>query len=200
MIRDHSAAEAGNRAAWHREKVIFERNHSAQLRGHVDSRVDGAVAIARQGALIMRRNAQAGGVGSRVAAIYATAVSGVGAISEQVAGVWLPARNQAGHDEPPQTLREKLTRTTKHVVEKVPRHTKEILQGERELVKSNMATGLPKGLAVFIALLMLHVPSVALASFFIGIFLIRQHQPRAGIVLLGIASVLSLVIFATVSR
>lgn len=200
MIRDHSAAEVGNRAAWQRERAIFERNHRAQLQEYVDSRVDRAGERARLSALHLQRNAPVAGVGSRVAAIYATALSGVGAISEQIAGVWLPARNQPGQGERPQTLRQKVSSTAKNALEKVPVHTKEILQGEGELVKGNMAAGLPKGLAVFMALLMLHVPSVALASFVTGIFLIRGHQPRAGILLLGVAAVLSVVIFATVSR
>ncbi len=132
--------------------------------------------------------------------MYATAVSGVGAISEQVTGVWLPSTRPSEQNERPQTLREKVSGTVKNAFEKVPVHTKEILQGEGELIKGSMATGLPKGLAVFMALLMLHIPSVAIASFAIGIFLIRGHQPRAGILLLGVASVLSVVILATVAR
>jgi hypothetical protein len=200
MIRDRSNAEEGNRAVWQREKAVFERNHAAKLRESVDSRVDSAGAIARLRALDSQRTARATRVGSGVAAMYETAVSGFGAISEQVTGIWRPTTIPSGPNERTQTLRQTVTSMVKNAFEKVPVHTKEILQGEGELIKSSIATGLPKGLAVFMALLMLHVPSVAIASFLIGIFLIRGHQPRAGILLLGVASVLSVVIFATVAR
>lgn len=200
MIRDRSAAEAGNRAAWQRERAIFEQTYRANLRARVESQVDGAGEIARLRAVDSQRTARATRDGSGVAAMYETAVSGFGAISEQVTGIWRPTTIPSGPNERTQSLGQTVTSTVKNAFEKVPLHTKEILQGEGELIKSSMATGLPKGLAVFMALLMLHIPSVAIASFAIGIFLIRGHQPRAGILLLGVAAVLSVAIFATVAR
>jgi len=57
-----------------------------------------------------------------------------------------------------------------------------------------MSVGLPKGLAVFMALLMLHVPSIAVGSLIAGIFLIRGHRTRIGTALLGFSAILGALI------
>jgi hypothetical protein len=195
MQRDQSAAEAEDRAVSRRENDIFQKRHRARLQNYVDNRVDSAGINARLAILSAKTTTEESGLSARAAAVYSTATDGLSAVSKQVAGAWIARPDQKPKNNNVNSIGETILQRTKHAAKEIPRRTKHIVEGNDELVTGGLANGLPKGLAVFLALLMLHVPSVALASFVIGVFLIRGHQPRAGILLLGIGSILSIVIF-----
>ncbi len=195
MQRDQSAAEAQDRAISRRENAVFQKQHRAKLEDYVGNRVDSAGINARLAILSSKQTMRGDGLSARAASIYSTAIDGLSAVSKQVAGTWIARSDQKLKTNNQKSIGETIIQKTRHAATEIPRRTKNIVEGNDELVTGGLANGIPKGLAVFLALLMLHVPSVALASFVTGIFLIRGHQPRAGILLLGIASVLSIVIF-----
>ena len=119
------------------------------------------------------------------------------ATATSAAGVWVA--NPAGPtnaSQRPAAAPERLLERAKHIAREVPKRTQQVLSGNDKLVESNMAHGMPRGLAVFMALLMLHVPSVAVASLVTGVFLIRGHRPKAGSLFLGLAAILGVVIFS----
>jgi hypothetical protein len=115
--------------------------------------------------------------------------------ASSAAGAWVSTSGQNPMTRPPRPAADRLTETAQHIAREVPRRTKQIIEGSDELVTSNMAHGLPKGLAVFMALLMLHVPSVAAGSLVAGIFLLRGHRTYSGAIFLGVAAILTIVIF-----
>lgn len=198
MARDHAVAERQIRIAWQRERLAFEQQHRAKLENYVDARLDLAeerarVELARAEQFAASRSAQASAAmaGSSGTAANATA------LAKSVAGSWVPgARPEAQPTAQPSTIVQKATDAVRHIVDQIPERTKEVFKGDDELVDSGMAHGLPKGIAIFLALLMLHIPSVALASLVTGVFLIRGHRPHMGSLFLGVAAVLGVVIFA----
>ena len=119
------------------------------------------------------------------------------ATAASAAGVWVASPGRATNaSQQPLTAPQRFVERAKHIAREVPKRTQQVLSGNDELVESTMAHGTPKGLAVFMALLMLHVPSVALGSLVAGVFLIRGHRPKAGSLFLGLAAILGLVIFS----
>jgi len=198
MRRDHSVAEREAGSAWQREKAVFERQHRAQLRTYVETRL----ALAEENArldLIRAEQLAHTTVGSRsaLAARASGAASDLAATATSAAGVWVasPAGPTNVSQRPP-AAPERLLERAKHIAREVPKRTQQVLSGNDKLVESNMAHGMPRGLAVFMALLMLHVPSVAVASLVTGVFLIRGHRPKAGSLFLGLAAILGVVIFS----
>jgi hypothetical protein len=199
MRRDHSVAEAQARSAWQREKAVFERQHRAQLRTYVETRLALAEENARLDLIRAEQLAHTTVVGSRsaLAARASGAASDLAATATSAAGVWVA--NPAGPtnvSQRPPAAPERLLERAKHIAREVPKRTQQVLSGNDKLVESNMAHGMPRGLAVFMALLMLHVPSVAVASLVTGVFLIRGHRPKAGSLFLGLAAILGVVIFS----
>jgi hypothetical protein len=83
----------------------------------------------------------------------------------------------------------------RYVAAEVPRRTREILSGEDDLVKDHLARGLPEGVAMFLALLMLHIPSLALGSLILGVVMVRGHRARLGAAFLSVSVLLGIVIF-----
>jgi hypothetical protein len=198
MRRDHSVAEAQARSAWQREKAVFERQHRAHLQTYVETRLALAEEKARLDLIRAEQLAHAT-VGSRsaLAAHASGAASDLAATATSAAGVWVA--NPAGPtnvSQRPAAAPERLLERAKHIAREVPKRTQQVLSGNDKLVESNMAHGMPRGLAVFMALLMLHVPSVAVASLVTGVFLIRGHRPKAGSLFLGLAAILGVVIFS----
>ena len=198
MRRDHSVAERQARSAWQREKAVFERQHRAHLQTYVETRLALAEEKARLDLIRAEQLAHAT-VGSRsaLAAHASGAASDLAATATSAAGVWVA--NPAGPtnvSQRPAAAPERLLERAKHIARELPKRTQQVLSGNDKLVESNMAHGMPRGLAVFMALLMLHVPSVAVASLVTGVFLIRGHRPKAGSLFLGLAAILGVVIFS----
>jgi hypothetical protein len=198
MRRDHSVAERQARSAWQREKAVFERQHRAQLKTYVETRLALAEEKARLDLIRAEQLAHAT-VGSRsaLAAHASGAASDLAATATSAAGVWVA--NPTGPTKVSQrqpAAPERLLERAKHIAREVPKRTQQVLSGNDKLVESNMAHGMPRGLAVFMALLMLHVPSVAVASLVTGVFLIRGHRPKAGSLFLGLSAILGVVIFS----
>ena len=197
MRRDHSIAETQARSAWQREKAVFERQHRAKLQTYVETRLALAEENARLNFIRAEQLARAT-VGSRsdLAAHASGTASNLAATAMSAAGVWVSNPGiSTNTSQLPATAPERLVERAKHIAREVPKRTQQVLSGNDELVESTMAHGMPKGLAVFMALLMLHVPSVALASLVTGVFLVRGRRPRSGVLLLSLAAVLGVVIF-----
>lgn len=200
MRRDHYIAQTQARSAWQREKAVFERQHRAQLQTYVETRLALAEEKARLDLIRAEQLAHAT-VRSRsaLAAHASGAASDLAATATSAAGVWVanPAGPTNVSQRPPAAPeRLLLLERAKHIAREVPKRTQQVLSGNDKLVESNMAHGMPRGLAVFMALLMLHVPSVAVASLVTGVFLIRGHRPKAGSLFLGLAAILGVVIFS----
>lgn len=197
MRLDHSVAERQARSAWQQEKAAFERQHRAKLQAYVETRLALAEENARLNLIRGEQLAQAA-AGSRSAFIANTSgtASGLAATTMSAAGVWVanPGRRTDASQQSP-AVAKRLVEGAKHIAREVPKRTQQVISGNDELVANTVAHGMPKGLAVIMALLMLHVPSVALASLVTGVFLVRGHHQRSGLFLLGLAAVLGVVIF-----
>lgn len=198
MRRDHSIAERQARSAWQREKAVFERQHRAKLQTYVETRLALAEENARlnfiRGEQLARAAAESR---SDLVAHASGTASGLAATAVNAAGVWVSKPGTpADASQPPPTAAKRLVDTAKHIAREVPKRTQQVVSGNDALVTDTMAHGMPKGLAVFMALLMLHVPSVALASLVTGILLVRGHRQRSGILFLGLAVVLGVVTFS----
>lgn len=198
MRRDQAVADRQIRILQQRAQIAFERRHKAQLENYVETRLALAeerarVELIRATQLADLRRTRTGG--SPDLDIEDNGAGGLAVAS--VAGAWVPGERTT-RARPPQPIfsGQELTETARHIVKNIPKRTKQILDGNDELVTSNLSHGLPKGLAVFLALLMLHVPSVALASLVTGVFLIRGHQPRAGVLFLGLSAILGVIVFS----
>ena len=198
MQRDHARANRHARTSWQDEKIAFERQHKAKLERYVATRLALAeerarVHWVRAEQLATSRFAQESSVSGRSSVTAANAA----ALANSVASAWVPT---VGRNTPPatssSTVGQKMGDAARHIVDRIPERTKDAFKGDDELVTSGMAHGLPKGVAIFLALLMLHVPSVAIASLVTGVFLIRGQRPRAGSLFLGLAAILSVVIFS----
>jgi hypothetical protein len=189
--RDRAVAEYEARLGWQRQRNSLQQRHRAQLERYVETRL----ALAEERARVdffraeQLARSRSGGAGQG-----ATSTSVMEAASS-AAGAWVSTSGQNPMTRQPRPATDRFSETAKHIVREVPKRTKQIIEGNDELVTSNMAHGLPKGLAVFMALLMLHVPSVAVASLFTGIFLIRGHRTHSGAFFLGVAAILTVVIF-----
>ena len=189
--RDRAVADYQARVAWRRERNEFQRRHRAELEKYVETRL--ALAEERARVEIFRAEQLARSVSGR-SGQSATSTSATETASS-AAGAWVVGARQGSTVHPPRPAAERLTETAQHIVREVPRRTKQVIEGSDELVTRNMAHGLPKGLAVFMALLMLHVPSVAVGSLVTGIFLLRGHRTYSGAIFLGVAAILTVVIF-----
>ena len=197
MRRDHSVAERQARSAWRQERAAFERQHRANLQTYIETRL----ALAEENARLnfMREEQLARGrvgSGSDLLAQASGTASGLAATARSATGVWVAnPRQPTNVSQQPPAASERLFERAKHVAREIPKRTQQVISGNDELIESSMAHGMPKGLAVFVALLMLHVPSVALASLVTGVFLFRGHRPKAGSLFLGLAMVLGVIIF-----
>lgn len=193
MQRDQAVAERQNRVALQRERIVFERRHKAELERYVETRLALAEERARVELIRATQLASSRETPTGASAAVAT-VGGVvgGAAATSVAGAWMSGVRAPQPASGGQTL----AQTARHIVKQVPERTKQIIDGNDELVKNNLAHGLPKGLAVFLALFMLHIPSVAIASLVTGVVLIRGHRAKAGSLFLGLAAILGVVIFS----
>ena len=195
--RDHSVAEAQARSAWQREKAVFERQHREKLQTYIDTRLALAEESARLSFIRSEQLARATTESrSDLFSHVSGTASGLAATAVSAAGVWVanPGSSTNVSQQPPITP-ERLFQRAKHVAREIPKRTEQVISGNDELVVSTMAHGMPKGLAVFMALLMLHVPSVAVASLVTGVFFVRGHRPRSGVFFLGLAAVLGVIIF-----
>lgn len=188
--RDRAVADYQARIAWQRERNEFQRRHRAELENYVETRLALAEEHARVEFFRAEQLARSGYNRSGQAATSTSAVEAASSAAE----AWLPTRGQTQMTGPPRPAADRLSEAAKHIVNEVPKRTKQIIDGSDELVTSSTEHGLPKGLAVFMALLMLHVPSVAVGSLVAGIFLLRGHRTHSGAFFLGLAAILTVVI------
>ena len=189
--RDRAVADYQARVAWQRERNEFQRRHRAELESYVETRL----ALAEERARVEFLRAEQFARSTGRSAITRVDQTNISTPALSAAGAWVANPSQSSTVRPPRTAAERLSETANHIVSEVPKRTKQIIDGSDSLVASNMANGLPKGLAVFIALLMLHVPSVAVVSLVTGVFLIRSHRTHAGAFFLSVAAILIVVIF-----
>ena len=188
--RDHAVANRQARTLWQRERAAFQRQHKAKLESYVEARL--ALAEERARIELVRANQLAAASAAQDFAHSAGPSSSSSSVATTASNI---SRSWVLPSQPGPTVLS-VADTARHIANQIPARTKEILRGNDELVASNMAHGLPKGLAVFLALLMLHVPSVAIASLVTGTILIRRHSTHAGMFFLGLAAILGVVIFA----
>ncbi len=198
MQRDHLIANRELEAARQRESIAFQRARKANLESYVEMRL----ALARERARVERARAEqlaASRFSQNSTALGSSgnAAGDTATLAKSVASAWVAP---AGRSQQPGATAssggQKLVDAARYIIRELPARTKDTLNGDDELVTSNMARGLPKGLATFIALFMLHIPSVALASLVTGVFLVREHQPRLGGLFLGVSAILAVIIFA----
>lgn len=196
MQRDQAIADRQNRRQWQRERIAFERRHKAELQTYVETRLALAEDRARV-ELIRATQLASARAAARNAATKVASVGGgaTGSAATSLAGAWFPGTRQ-NSASPPAASANKIADAARHIVKQIPERTRQIIDGDDELVTSNLSHGLPKGLAVFLALFMLHIPSVAIASLVTGVVLIRGHRPKAGSLFLGLAAILGVVIFS----
>jgi len=193
LRRDHKKAEEGLRDDWLREKRAFEQRHRSALQEYVDTRLALAVERARfERAREYQTAHQRNSAPPRSTTAGQTAPSAVGQAADALSPWWPVSRTSRGAQPSASTG---FTQSARQVVENVSRRTLDVLDGRDPLVQTNESRGLPRGIAVFLALLMLHVPSIALASGVIGVVMIRRHRRRLGAALLAATAILGIVIF-----
>ena len=192
--RDHSVADREERILSLKAQATFQREHKAKLENYVETRL----ALAEE-----RARVEAARANQRAVAATTEGIASSGARSSKgttmasgILSPWLPQGRKTDPRVQSRSTPTTVSDVARQIVDQIPARTKEILRGNDELVTGNMAHGLPKGLAVFLALLMLHVPSVAIASLVTGTILIRRHSTHAGAFFLGLAAILGVVIFA----
>lgn len=192
MRRDHAVAERQARAVWQREKAAFESQHRENLRTYVATRL----AIAEENA---RWNFIRGDQSARTAADPRSgpaAPTPLAAVAMSAAGAWVTDPSRPDNVSQPLLDSAKgWVEQAKHIAREVPKRTQQVLAGNDELVEINISRGVPKSLSVFMALLMLHVPSVALASLVAGVFLVRGRRRHSGVFCFALAAVLGAVFF-----
>ena len=196
MQRDHAVAEAQARSAWRKERIDLETRHRANLQNYVETRL----ALAEENArlqLIRENQLTEATAGQGYGAVAPTlnTLSAAAASAASAASAWSPGNERRANASPRPPLHQRMVEQAAYIAREVPRRTERVLSGDDELVTRNASYGLPKGLAVFMALLMLHVPSIALGSLLAGIFLIRRRRTRVGTVLVGVSAVLGTLIF-----
>jgi len=195
MLRDQAVAEAQARSAWRREKIAFETRHRANLQIYVETRLALAEENARVQLIREKQLAEAAAASMAGAADSSSeSSSALTASAASAAAAWSTGSKTRSGVSQQQHTPQLLTEQAAHIAREVPRRTQKVLSGNDDLVTSNMSVGLPKGLAVFMALLMLHVPSIAVGSLIAGIFLIRGHRTRIGTALLGFSAILGALI------
>jgi hypothetical protein len=197
MRRDQEEAARQINAASHRENREFIRQHRARLRDFVETRLNLVVEEAR---MDKRRAEQLARIKTGHQGQLPPDRSDE---TDSAAEPAPPGRSVLAAWRPPPTLSSEtsagatssLADPVRYVAAEVPRRTREILSGEDNLVKDHLARGLPEGAAMFLALLMLHTPSVAVGSLILGVVMVRGHRTRLGAVLLSISALLGIVIF-----
>jgi hypothetical protein len=197
MRRDQGEAAKQINAASHRENREFIRQHRARLRDYVETRLNLVVEEARmdkrRAEQLVRIQTGHQGQLPPGRSHETESASEPAPPGRSVLTAWRP---------PPTTSSETSAGTTssladpvRYVAAEVPRRTREIMRGEDDLVKDHLARGLPRGAAMFLALLMLHIPSLAMGSLILGVVMVRGHRTRLGAAFLSVSVLLGMVIF-----
>ncbi|MBU3665233.1 MAG: hypothetical protein FGM15_05060 [Chthoniobacterales bacterium] len=192
MQKDQAVAERGVKADHAREMNLFKRQHRAKLQHYVDTRIELAVEKVRRDQLFAEQTG-AEQENQSVEVSYTTGDSGgrQTPYARNAISTWFPRQQSGSSPSPANSSVSKPVALATEVVKR----TKHILQGSDLLVESSIHHGIPKELAVLVALFMLHVPSVAVVSAVMGVTLIRRRYSRTGALLLGLAAILAVVIF-----
>jgi hypothetical protein len=195
MRRDQGEAAKQINAAAHRENREFIRQYRARLRDYVETRQILAVEEAR----MEKRRAeqlvriQPGHQGQLPPGHLDGSAPKPVTPRRSVLTAWQPPPTASNEASPGATS--SLTDPIRHVAAEVPRRTREIMRGEDDLVKDHLARGLPRGAAMFLALLMLHIPSLAVGSLILGVVMVRGQRTRLGAAFLSVSVLLGMVIF-----
>jgi AcrR family transcriptional regulator len=194
MLRDQEKATRQINADSQRQNREFIRQYRARLRDQVETRMSLAVEQTRMEERRARQLARA--ENTRAEELPAGVVGDTPepiTPGRSVLTAWRPPATPSGEASVPTTS--SLTAPVRHVAAEVPRRTREIMQGEDDLVKDHIARGLPQSVAMFMALLMLHIPSLAVGSLILGVAMVRGHRTRLGAAFLSVSVLLGIVIF-----
>jgi hypothetical protein len=178
MRRDHAKAGSPLDRTWENEKKALAAKHKAELEAYVERRLTLAQNAARRTALLARER-------------YLVERNSRAASQPKI------EKSTLGPPPPPKQRvilvdwRAK-TPVKPSVPEKRPKFVPLPQQTPAKVVDSfvdapsspainSVSQGLTDGFSVALAFLMLHVPSVALASFAIGVVQIRRHRARSGL-------------------
>jgi len=192
MRKDREEAERENRRLQQEENRRFANEYKKLLNAYVEGRLAEAEYRARSEFLRRehekRQEELSGnrGSGSEQRTVSASTYS-------RILEAWLPS-SKGTSGQPSSRIGE----ATRKVVTEIPIRTREVMRGNDELIRAHESYGLPKGVAVILALLMLHVPSLAVALMVAGIFLIRARRMRAAGFLLAVSTILIVVIFTLI--
>jgi len=199
--RDHAEAYRKERVAWQKWRVAFENNHRAKLISEKATKLDSAEQRARWEFLSSQTQApppvEAGpGLSEHMASGIAIGRS----MSADAVGTWIPSRDRPVQRNADKSILHQAADTIKDITRNVSQRTRDIAQGKDELVVRTARYGIPKQIAAVFALVMLHIPSAAIAFFAVGIMMIRAHNPRTGLLLLGVSALLAVIVFSALLR
>jgi len=185
--RDHAKAGPPLGPKWGNEKKALAAKHKAELAAYVEGRLALAQNAARRTALLARER-------------Y---------LAERNSRAASQPRIEKSSPDPPPPPEQRVIlvdwRAKNPVKPSVPAKPPKFVplpqQTPTEVVDSfadsqfspaisSVSQGLNNGFSVALAFLMLHVPSVALASFAIGVVQIRRHRARSGLVFVTTSLVL----------
>lgn len=178
MRRDHAKAGPPLGPTWENEKKALAAKHKAELAAYVERRLALAQNAARRTALLARerylaeRNSQA----ASQPKIEKSSPGPPPPPKQRVILVDWRAKNPVKPSVP--AKRPKLV----PLPQQTPAEVVDSFVDEQSSPAINsVSQGLTNGFSVALAFLMLHVPSVALASFAIGVVQIRRHRARSGL-------------------
>jgi len=177
MRQDHAKAGPRVDTAWEIEKKAFAARHRAELEAYVDRRLTLAQNAARQEALLARERYLAER-NSRVnpeREIEPSSPEPLPPPQQRVVLVDWQAKSPVSPSEP--TQRPNFVPPPKQTPDPVADVF--VVEHGASAIDS-VSQGLSNGFSVAVALLMLHVPSIALASFVIGVVQMRRHRARSG--------------------
>jgi len=190
IARDHSVAAATEKSARQKEIRIFEARHRTRLREYVETRVALAVENARYELLRQQQQRQIAAANR----LRETSPQSTKPPSEARPRVLFTSLAPPESNKPPATP-PTFIEPPKPAAPKPPQI---IADPPPTLADANTAES-PQGAAFFLSLLLLHMPSVAIASFVVGVVMIRGHRTPLGTFFLALAAILGAFIFFVMS-
>jgi len=195
MLRDQERATRQINEDAQRQNREFIRQYKARLRDYVEARQSLAVEAARMKKIRAEQlvQIQRGQQGELPPGRLDGSAPEPVTPRRSVLTAWQPPPTASNEASP--AAASSLADPIRHIAAEVPRRTREIMHGEDDLVKDHLARGLPRGVAMFLALLMLHIPSLAVGSLILGVVMVRGHRTRLGAAFLSVSVLLGIVIF-----
>ncbi len=191
MRRDHAKAGPPLDRAWQNEKKALAAKHKAELEAYVDRRLALAQNAARRTALLARERylAERNSRAASQPEIEKSSLSPPPPPKQRVILVDWRAKNPVKPSVPekrPKFVPLPQQTPTEVVVDS-------FVDAPSSPAINSVSQGLTNGFSVALAFLMLHVPSVALAAFAIGVVQIRRHRARSGLAFVTTSLVLGTV-------